>query len=536
MVHIQAFFSQVGALFANLFERPDWRNIVDIAILTILIYNLIKLGIRTRANSLFKGITVILVLAWISDALQISALSWVLQQIISMGLVVLVIVFQPELRRALDQIGRSRLTRQVFSASKRQHSNQVEQHVAELVRAINNMARKKMSNLQVVKTQDDRKALRQRERRIKCRRRKELLTYIILIAMAICGTYLLLDSKTYGTVRKADSYAKDLSDRNNYVQFADGIVRYNHDGVVFLNKKNEEKWIQPTQLQTPVIVVKDDVFAVADSGGNSILVFTKNGLKGEIQTTLPIERIAVSNQGIVSAILKDETSPKIISYDAAGNILVEQQITIGNTGYPIALDLSDDGKVLAVSYLYTKGTQVQSRIGYYNFDAAGKEKADNKVTADTYEDMLIGEIFFMGNDRSVAVGDNGFEIYTGKDTPKQIKEVKVNQEIKSVFHSDSYFGFVLLNQEKSGYELRMYNRSGDTVFSKEIQGDYSHVKMDGDNIILYDGSKCCIYTTTGILKFKGDLGADAQEIFDAFGLNRYYVMSDNELRIVYLTK
>lgn len=73
---------------------------------------------------------------------------------------------------------------------------------------------------------------------------------------------------------------------------------------------------------------------------------------------------------------------------------------------------------------------MQSRIGYYNFDAAGKEKADNKVTADTYEDMLIGEIFFMGNDRSVAVGDNGFEIYTGKDTPKQIKEVKVNQEIK----------------------------------------------------------------------------------------------------------
>ena len=147
MVHIQAFLSQIGALFANLFERPDWRNIVDIAILTVLIYNVIKLGIRTRANSLFKGIAVILVLAWISDSLQISALSWILQQIISMGLVVLVIVFQPELRRALDQIGRSRLTRQVFSASKRQGSKQTEQHVAELVRAINKMARKKIGAL-----------------------------------------------------------------------------------------------------------------------------------------------------------------------------------------------------------------------------------------------------------------------------------------------------------------------------------------------------------------------------------------------------
>ena len=44
----------------------------------------------------------------------------------------------------------------------------------------------------------------------------------------------------------------------------------------------------------------------------------------------------------------------------------------------------------------------------------------------------------MGNDRSVAVGDNGFEIYTGKDTPKQIKEVKVNQENKKCFP----FGFL----------------------------------------------------------------------------------------------
>jgi hypothetical protein len=362
----------------------------------------------------------------------------------------------------------------------------------------------------VVKTQDDRKALRQRERRIKRRRRKELLTYIILIAMAICGTYLLLDSKTYGTVRKADSYAKDLSDRNNYVQFADGIVRYNHDGVVFLNKKNEEKWIQPTQLQTPVIVVKDDVFAVADSGGNSILVFTKNGLKGEIQTTLPIERIAVSNQGIVSAILKDETSPKIISYDAAGNILVEQQITIGNTGYPIALDLSDDGKVLAVSYLYTKGTQVQSRIGYYNFDAAGKEKANNKVTADTYEDMLIGEIFFMGNDRSVAVGDNGFEIYTGKDTPKQIKEVKVNQEIKSVFQKEILDNYNTLFNGSLLRDFELALRTGDTALFTDTLQKYllqSASTFDTTNENFYHG------TVFGMLAILSD---------------RYYISSNRE--------
>ena len=147
MIHIQSMLSQVGSLFANLFVNPDWRNMVDIAILAVLIYQVIKLVMHTRANSLFKGIGLILVLAWIADALQISAVSWILSQIISVGLLVMAIVFQPELRRALDQLGRAKLTRQVFSGSKKQNAGATEKNVAEIVRALNNMSRKKIGAL-----------------------------------------------------------------------------------------------------------------------------------------------------------------------------------------------------------------------------------------------------------------------------------------------------------------------------------------------------------------------------------------------------
>ena len=70
------------------------------------------------------------------------------------------------------------------------------------------------------------------------------------------------------------------------------------------------------------------------TAGNTILVFTEEGLKGEIETTLPIEKIAVSDQGIVTAVLRNESSPEIISYDAVGNILVEQQASHGLNGIP----------------------------------------------------------------------------------------------------------------------------------------------------------------------------------------------------------
>lgn len=398
------------------------------------------------------------------------------------------------------------------------------------------MAQKKKTSFKILTAPEDLSEIKHKIRKVRLAKIRRVLTLLILISLAVCGTYLLLDNQTYARARTAAEYPIDISDTSSYAQFADGIVRYNRDGVVFLNRKNEEQWIQPTQLQNPTICVKDNAFAVADNGGNSILVFTREGLKGEIETTLPIEKIAISDQGIVSAILRNENSPQIISYDATGNILVEQQVTVSTTGYPVALEMSDDGNMLAVSYLYTEGTAIKSKVIYYNFGETGQERTDNIVMSEEYDNTVMAEIFFMGDDRSIVVGDDRFVIYRGKEVPEKQKEITLDQEIQSVFHSDRYIGFILLNQEKSGYELRLYSRLGEQVLSREISGKYSNVKIDGSEVIMFDGSRCCIITATGIVKFEGDLNVEALEIFQAPGINRYYMMSVDELRVIYLTK
>ena len=147
MHQLQAILNSIGNVFANLFEHPDWRNLVDIAILSILIYQFIRLTIRTRANSLFKGILFVLGITWLSEALQLSALSWLLQQLLSTGIIVIVIVFQPELRRVLDQLGRTGWARKFFSSGKGQSTKKVEQQAAEIVRALTNMSRKRIGAL-----------------------------------------------------------------------------------------------------------------------------------------------------------------------------------------------------------------------------------------------------------------------------------------------------------------------------------------------------------------------------------------------------
>ena len=398
------------------------------------------------------------------------------------------------------------------------------------------MSQKKKSQFRLLTPPEDLSEIKHKVLKFRLTKIRRALVFLVLLFLAVCGTFLLLDNQTYTRVRTASAYPGDRTDSSGYAQFADGIVRYNRDGVAFLNRKNEEQWIQSAQIRNPIISVREKAFAIADNGGNTILVFTEQGLKGEIETTLPIEKITVSDQGIVTAILRNESSPEIMSYDAVGNILVEQQVIMGTTGYPVAIEMSDDGNILAAGYLYVDSAVLKSRVIFYNFGETGQEKQDKIVTSDDYNNTVMTELFFMGDDRLVAVGDDLFAIYRGKDEPEKEKEIELDQEIQSVFHSDRYIGFILLNEEKSGYELRLYNRLGEQVIRRDISGTYNHVKIAGDEVIMYDGSRCCIITAAGIKKFEGNINADALEIFKAPGLNRYYVMSVDELRVIYLTK
>lgn len=150
MTQVMNLFTKIVASLSNLFVHPDIRNILDVVILTVLIYNVLKLGLQTRANSLFKGVMVVVGIYFVSAMLQMHALNSILKQFLSVGITVIAIVFQPELRRMLDQLGRSRFMRQLFGSPKRQRNAQMEQHVIEIVKAMNDMSRKRIGALIII--------------------------------------------------------------------------------------------------------------------------------------------------------------------------------------------------------------------------------------------------------------------------------------------------------------------------------------------------------------------------------------------------
>jgi diadenylate cyclase len=100
--------SQLSRFWETVRSNFSWISIIDILAVTAIIYLLLRLVRHTRAVQLLKGLGMLLVLILITDTLGLTSLNWLLSQTLLPGVIALIILFQPELRLALERLGRGR--------------------------------------------------------------------------------------------------------------------------------------------------------------------------------------------------------------------------------------------------------------------------------------------------------------------------------------------------------------------------------------------------------------------------------------------
>ena len=123
-------------------------DLIDIIVIAIIIYKLIVLTKETRAYQVLKGMGILFLCAVVCDLLQIQTLSWLLSSFLSSGLILAVVLFQPEFRRALEHIGRGNLFSREFFGSI--IDNGSEDTVREMHQAITDLAKRRVGALIVI--------------------------------------------------------------------------------------------------------------------------------------------------------------------------------------------------------------------------------------------------------------------------------------------------------------------------------------------------------------------------------------------------
>ena len=95
--------------FQNIISNIGINDVLDILIVAFLFYKLLGFIRETRAEQLAKGILILIIVALIARLLNLYTLQWILSNLVNVGLIAIVIIFQPELRRLLENLGRNKL-------------------------------------------------------------------------------------------------------------------------------------------------------------------------------------------------------------------------------------------------------------------------------------------------------------------------------------------------------------------------------------------------------------------------------------------
>jgi diadenylate cyclase len=132
-------------IIAILSRLSDWKNLLDLSLVALFFYILLRLFRGTQAVQLFRGILIIgLIIAVVTRTVELTAFSWLLRNSSLVVLVAIPVIFQPELRRALERVGRT-----VFW-NRRNEGAATQEMINEIVKAAEQMAGRRHGALIVI--------------------------------------------------------------------------------------------------------------------------------------------------------------------------------------------------------------------------------------------------------------------------------------------------------------------------------------------------------------------------------------------------
>lgn len=131
---------------SGIFTWQHFINLLDIGVVWYAIYKLMMLLRGTKAVQLFKGVLVIIVIKLVSWYLGLRTVSWITDQIINWGIIAIIVIFQPEIRRGLEHLGRGSL----FFNNKKKHNEAQEKMIQGLDKAIQYMSKRRIGALMTI--------------------------------------------------------------------------------------------------------------------------------------------------------------------------------------------------------------------------------------------------------------------------------------------------------------------------------------------------------------------------------------------------
>lgn len=359
----------------------------------------------------------------------------------------------------------------------------------------------------------------------------------VMLVLAVIGIIISVkySSHVYTTYEVITETERVKVQSASDVRLGNYVLSYSKDGAYCMDAKGNMQWNQTYEMQNPILATCQNVAAIGEYNGSKIYIADTQNLLGEIKTNLPIKDICVAANGVVAAALEDADTTWIYVYDTEGNTLVYFKTRMVQSGYPVAMSLSPNAKLMAISYLYVDVGSMKSSVAFYNFDSVGQSNTDRYMSGYNYENTVVPFVKFISNDTAIAVGDNRFMVYKGSQKPESASETLLSEEVQSVYWSDKYVGLVFNNDSGEGSNLlEIYNSNGNKVADKAFSIDYTDIFFEEDRYVIYNPKESMICTIGGKEKYTGTFEEMVNVMVPANGNYKYTLVTENTLESIQL--
>ena len=353
---------------------------------------------------------------------------------------------------------------------------------------------------------------------------------LILLAIVMVGVQLWTALRSYSSYEVRNITERQDSKATRYATFLSKCIEYSNDGIIYRGDDEELLWNQSFEMNSPVLDICEKYLAIYDQGGTSIYIMTESGLVQKIETSMPIDRVCIANQGTVAVLMKENAVAYVRLYDSNGKELANGEFFQEKGSFPVDIALSNDAQKLAVDMVDVNAGSVCSVISFYNFGSVGQNEIDNNVGTYTYEGVLIPEIDFVSADRMVALSDEGFIVFEGAQKPEQKRKVTYEVEAQSVFHNNKYVGLTYSNPDTEGsWHIKVYDMNGSVVMENDTTIPYTNIEfLESNEICVRDAYSCELFTIHSIRKFATTFDEELFKVLSGGDSVSYTFVLENE--------
>lgn len=359
-----------------------------------------------------------------------------------------------------------------------------------------------------------------------------VLALLFVIAFVSYRSYVYREYSSYSVVNEVER--KTVED-TKVLGFGTEYITYSADGIHCSDGRGNDVWSFPYEMQSPMVVKNGKYLACADYNGRNIYMFDNQGVLGSIKLNIPVKKICISATGVVAAICDDGLVTPISLYYYDGSQIATFRTTMSKSGYPVAIGISEDSKLVAVSYLYLDSGELTTKLAFYNFGDVGQNEADNLVSGYEYAGEIVPTVEFLNAKNAFALANDKLLFYEGKERPVNTANIILNEEVYAVFYGDQRVGIVYLDGSgENKYRMDVYTATGKVENSIEFDMEYTDIFFANDRTIIYNSNEALIYSDAGFIKYKGGFEDNVSLMLPTNNDLKYVIVTPDSIKTIQL--